>query len=453
MPTDPFSSDSTASRQKNCDSCVRVKRRCDRRTPICSRCAAKHLRCNYGKTKRLSRAVGQHQHTEQSSSTDEPPLISSDFTSFAHELTLNYDFLGDLPLHDLPTAPTTAGNVDSDPVMVVNGTNDIPIDPQITTAHSNDLVVQQQDPAFTSDHRPVEMVKVPVDDECVEAYRSMTSFCHNIQSWHAYDPKKPLNYLIARYKALVNDIVTHNATPFLHQHLYRDNTPPCILTCFMTAVLYANRTKTNMSMVMQALHERALDFVSTEVSCGVATPIRRLARTQTLFIYQIIRLLDGDVILRSRSEKDTSLLEIWLDDLCEIRDNLDDATELSAFLLRKAPDWDQWVFAESLRRTIVLGYSFITLYRVMKDMKAAEDPGAWAYIHRWTLSRHLWEAASSSHFERMWNERPRFVISNYSFASFLEKGRGGDVDSFAEILLNSYLGVDQTADFVSVKDT
>src|SRR5436190_18331607 len=39
------------SRRNNCNSCVQVKRRCDRRTPICSRCAEKKIACIYGKTK------------------------------------------------------------------------------------------------------------------------------------------------------------------------------------------------------------------------------------------------------------------------------------------------------------------------------------------------------------------------------------------------------------------
>lgn len=35
-------------RQKNCNSCVQAKRRCDRQSPICSRCAKKNLLCRYG---------------------------------------------------------------------------------------------------------------------------------------------------------------------------------------------------------------------------------------------------------------------------------------------------------------------------------------------------------------------------------------------------------------------
>ncbi|KAF7542671.1 hypothetical protein G7Z17_g11373 [Cylindrodendrum hubeiense] len=38
-----------ASRQKSCNTCVRGKRKCDKKTPRCTRCAAKGLDCVYQK--------------------------------------------------------------------------------------------------------------------------------------------------------------------------------------------------------------------------------------------------------------------------------------------------------------------------------------------------------------------------------------------------------------------
>lgn len=43
------SASSLSSRQKSCNACVRGKRRCDKRTPRCTRCAAKGLDCVYHK--------------------------------------------------------------------------------------------------------------------------------------------------------------------------------------------------------------------------------------------------------------------------------------------------------------------------------------------------------------------------------------------------------------------
>jgi hypothetical protein len=37
----------------------------------------------------------------------------------------------------------------------------------------------------------------------------------------------------------------------------------------------------------------------------------------------------------------------------------------------------------------------------------------------------------------MWEEKPHFVINNYSLEHFVKHGRGDDVDEFAEIMLNA----------------
>lgn len=100
-----------------------------------------------------------------------------------------------------------------------------------------------------------------------------------------------------------------------------------------------------------------------------------------------------------------------------------------------------------------MAYSVIVLYNMMKTpddengrnyqcpfleyklIPDSEDPGPWAFAHRWTLSRPLWEATSAFEFGRLWKETPQFIISNYAFETFLQHGRGEDVDDFAEILM------------------
>lgn len=64
------------------------------------------------------------------------------------------------------------------------------------------------------------------------------------------------------------------------------------------------------------------------------------------------------------------------------------------------------------------------------------ENGPWDLTHRWTLSRHLWEADSSFDFYRMWKEKPHYIINNFTLDNFLKYGRGDEVDEFAEILLS-----------------
>lgn len=114
---------------------------------------------------------------------------------------------------------------------------------------------------------------------------------------------------------------------------------PVVLT---TNVLYANRTKTNTAMVMRALHANVRELIDAEAGRVITTSTEKLARTQALFLYQIIRLFDGDVILGAQGEKDMSLLQTWLGDLCRMREHLGDLAELENGVVRKqaSGEWE-----------------------------------------------------------------------------------------------------------------
>lgn len=290
-----------------------------------------------------------------------------------------------------------------------------------------------------------------------------------------YDPKTPLHYVVSRIKGFTSDAAARNATPFMHRYLYKDYTPPCILECFTANVLYTNRKPANMAMVMRALQRNVGDLVRTETVHVGATVAEKLARTQALFLYQVIRLFDGDVTLRAQGEADIPLLQIWLGELCRVRENLGDLADAQDSVARKEPPkkWEVSIMPfwqrslhflthlvapeMDLRRILTEDYHYgVLCHNTLPDDEElrgtrsvfsqchscfhanenAEDQNPWAYTHRWTLSRHLWEADTSFSFFRMWKEKPHYVINNYAFDDFLKYGRGDDVDEFAEILLS-----------------
>jgi hypothetical protein len=71
--------------------------------------------------------------------------------------------------------------------------------------------------------------------------------------------------------------------------------------------------------------------------------------------------------------------------------------------------------------------------------RLVEDVGKWAYMHRWTLSSHLWNAPSSFEFFQAWREKPLWIISAFEFDDFVKNGCGDDLDEFAKALLTMYV--------------
>lgn len=156
------------------------------------------------------------------------------------------------------------------------------------------------------------------------------------------DPKTALHYLVDRIKAFPADIATRNAAPFMHRYLYRDHTPPCILSCFITSMLYANRTAANASIVMKGFQKSLLQFLEVEGGRVFATPTEKLAKVQALLLYQLIRLFDGDIALRVQGERDMPLLQAWLGDFRRERENLGHLSRLGDVAEREQPpkEWE-----------------------------------------------------------------------------------------------------------------
>ncbi|KAK5655091.1 hypothetical protein OQA88_5990 [Cercophora sp. LCS_1] len=292
---------------------------------------------------------------------------------------------------------------------------------------------------LTDENILFERPSTPADDVVVKGYEDMAPFCADINPWRQYDPNSTLYYLVNRVKGFAQDMASRSATPFLHRHLYQHHTPDSILSCFATCVLYTNRTPANTPMVMRSIQENASELVRTEATRLIAMSPEKLARAQALLLYQIIRLLDGDVALRAQAERDAPVLVAWLGDLCKIRDNLGTVSRMDEDAMTSEPpkEWESWIFAECVRRTIVIAYAVIALYDMLKNAGCGESGGLdpWAYMHRWTLSRSLWTANGVLEFQRAWKKSRSFIIANFSFQEFFEHGAAEDVDEFAEVLL------------------
>jgi hypothetical protein len=127
-------------------------------------------------------------------------------------------------------------------------------------------------------------------------------------------------------------------------------------------------------MVMRVLHSSVRELVDTEAGRVVATPAEKLARAQTLFLYQIIRLFDGDVILRAQGEKDMPLLQIWLGDLCRMRGHLGDLAEFENGVVRKQPPKIEWEVSASPRSLRVSLLTSLAAVRGGSSPNLCEEP-------------------------------------------------------------------------------
>lgn len=95
-----------------------------------------------------------------------------------------------------------------------------------------------------------------------------------------------------------------------------------------------------------AVHIQPQDLADIATNTSNAI-YEKLARTQALWMYQVLRVFDGDIGLRAQAELDMSTLETWLLELEQYRDNLEEMCLLDeAEVKQRGPkSWEVGILA------------------------------------------------------------------------------------------------------------
>ena len=165
-----------ASRQKNCNGCVQVKRRCDRRTPICSRCAEKKIPCIYTKTKTTSRLNKPAVEPPLGIGTRPAESLACSFCDPAQSLAVGPVEIMSMdcrPDADAATAPESA------PISAMNasGIGDLPMDSFADLIGNGSLSPWDQWLIPSDQGAVIERPNSPIDEKVAMAYENMAGFC------------------------------------------------------------------------------------------------------------------------------------------------------------------------------------------------------------------------------------------------------------------------------------
>ena len=96
------------------------------------------------------------------------------------------------------------------------------------------------------------------------------------------------------------------------------------------------------------LHDNVTNLLASSKTVSLS-PLEKLARVHALLFYQMIRMFDGDITLGQQAHDDFSLLEAWIEDLRNLRDNLADYAGQDGAALRNNPpqSWEVCVATPS----------------------------------------------------------------------------------------------------------
>lgn len=275
---------------------------------------------------------------------------------------------------------------------------------------------------------------------------------------------KRLRYAIDEIKGTPATMVLETQTPWCHPHLYRDEMPQFIegtlasnpsitriilliletVDTLASCALYLAKTRTNSTIIMRSITSRACALAA---SPPPLTAVESLAYTQSLLLHLIILLFDGDISARAAAERTLPTLETSAIGLLSYANfDIDIPSVLELPLYPLAPTkafWKDWIFEESVRRTLLFTFYFVQIYRILAGHKGLQCDGKLGLCHSWTVSAHLWEAGTAVEFAEAWKEKNHLVVTNAEFEDILEKAQAHDVDWFGRILISSWLGIDE----------
>ncbi|KAK4233216.1 hypothetical protein C8A03DRAFT_19658 [Achaetomium macrosporum] len=275
---------------------------------------------------------------------------------------------------------------------------------------------------------------------------------HRCSSIAADDPPFPvgeetLPHFISKVKTWAADWVRDGHSPLMHKHLYSGWLSDCLQDCLTSLTAYNTASSDSAkATALRIIDDRVNRLMQSQPQpnnndddddCDLNPSIlfttpTHLARTQALFIYQLIRLFDGDIRARAQAEQHITTLLTWAKQMVESA-RLDCAcTDLlplspspnphqrlpplptgdmnmnmngNPFALPRDPLltaipslWRAWIQAESVRRVYTAAVYVQNVYDTLRRGWSV-CPGTIAF----TAQNGLWDAGSGY----VWIERLR----------------------------------------------
>ncbi|KAH7326597.1 hypothetical protein B0I35DRAFT_475226 [Stachybotrys elegans] len=440
-----------ASRQKSCNACVRGKRRCDKKTPRCTRCGAKGLDCIY---QRMPPSSG----SSSSSSALSPTLPSAQL----HQPSLNTPTLPDMVDFDMggfdmeslsAGTDTSPESLQNDLTLTLDPALDFSIEYFMAGSGAADAgQLWSLPPSYGYEGSKLEIPPVPTPPRLpirdVSLYRRSDA-CQESPKFdlqHAHDPNTSLGYMVQIVRDLHVGFAKTLTLPFMHARLWTSAVPATMTSAFSAATANVNCTGQNKGWTYKLI----MDAGHAVVREGheAVTPAEKLARTQAMLVVNSIRTFSGDLTLKAAADKERSTLLAWMKELVNLQIESGEKQDDLACREKPPKTWEDWVLAESIRRTRWVCFAYVCLTAILSGDLGTIMDEPFCRDAAFTASRHLWDASSSVDFYRAWRDKPMFCIKDMSFTEFWQHAQPDDMDEFTKSMFAVQAGPDLMREFM-----
>ncbi|KAL2071174.1 hypothetical protein VTL71DRAFT_12409 [Oculimacula yallundae] len=376
-------------RQKSCVLCAASKRKCDQGDP-CSRCASKSMVCEYKSARRRLQS-GVH---EEGVSSDPKQITLDDEMLFSE--------------HN-ETSPT---------------------------GELYDAVFSASLSSVTESSSP--NTNTIFDDSFFHAFDNR-GLANTYLEIGVMDRER-IRYCVKCLKSYPFSLAHSGKNAFIHPQNYLPTMSRALQDAVSASSLYSAKSSVNEDVVWEIITSKVTQLTEPKPFWSVA---EHLACVQSLIIFQIIRLFDGDIKQRSDAEQQEELLTSWTDSLV-VRTGMISST-LGVF----DRGWEIWAFEEAIRRTVLVS-------RIAQSMFAIQRQGFCTMVGAvmdisFTAQMRLWTAPSAIHFAEACKHTNPFWVEKMDLEDLLKQGNIEDLDEIAWLMLVTSRGVDGANEWISSK--
>jgi hypothetical protein len=220
----------------------------------------------------------------------------------------------------------------------------------------------------------------------------------------------------------------------------------------MAVSTYFSRNELNKDFILGLVQEKADRLVATEAAGQASSMMDSVGRVQSLMIYTLLRLFDGDARQRHLAEQHLPTLMRWAKTMLEqatsltVRDgallchalNRDASRNASSnFASLEELLWRAWILSESVRRTWYMCTLVRNSYQWLK-VGNVDCAGSLPI----TARSGVWQAKTAMMWMKMCAERSVDFSNRTDYRGLTLRRRVGEVDSFILAVMKVDLGPD-----------
>lgn len=426
-----------------CVFCTRAKRKCDKRTPSCTRCMRKKFTCRYPAPRMAP--LYDILYAEDGAMSAVPVV-----TCGASEMDPQASRERREPVQESPHDRLHSESSQPSPGGFLSRPDPTGIGPSFDS---------QCDTPWFLTPSSWELAHAPRSECLTFGEDSLMCFVNTLQDW-------------------LRQWTSQGHCAFIHRRLYPADLPLSIQDAYTTLTAYQTKTPKTERMILRIVKNRVSNLVQSqplEPVDGIGTVMldttKHLARTQALIIYTTICLFDGDINARAQAEQGLEVLLPWayqllqsasLDTYCQAAWGISQPDEghrggvtsdgmtgpVTSNQLALGTDgdlesvWGAWVFAESIRRTYLIVVLLVTVYPTLKEGWSGCPGGV-----NFTGDKGLWDASSPYVWGKILETAQEkgmglAPIRSHRLGDVLGDRKPGDLDDFTHALLIVTMGLE-----------